>query len=225
MKNNPSLLVPFRRQHGFSLVEMIGVLAIIAILAVIIVPKVFSTIASARITSSASSINAIKSAVTEFSGKYGAVPVTGGTSRIDDLLLADGLLESRFVVKVGTQPSTPPIAGATWSRTNGAWTATGGTNQTTQARIVCQTSTTNSPATANGTNFLLDGTNPIPAGSRVIAAVIPGCTIAEARELSLKIDGESLSTTAANATTADTLGKVAYNAGATTTVYVYITHQ
>src|SRR4051812_24432535 len=107
---------PYSRSHqsGFSLVEMIGVLAIIAILAVVIVPKVFSTIASSRITNAVGSVTAVKSAVAEFAGKYGTVPTTNANSRIDDLLVATGFLESRFAVKVGTQPTAASPVAATW---------------------------------------------------------------------------------------------------------------
>lgn len=214
-----------RRAHlGFSLVEMIGVLAIIAILAVVIVPKVFSTIASSRVTNAVGSVNAIKTAVSEFAGKYGAIPITNNNSRVDDLLLTAGNLDGRFTVKIGTQPSTPPLAGAAWAYANSAWTASGGVSQTTQSRIVCLASTTATPGT--GTNYQLDGTNNLPAGARVISAVLPGVTATEARELSVRLDGDSLSQ--ATATTADTAGKVVYaapNAAGTTTAYIYIAHQ
>lgn len=226
MKNMSESPLTSRRVHGFSLVEMIGVLAIIAILAVIIVPKVFSTISSARVTSAASSINSVKSAITDFAGKYGTIPTTNNNSRIDDLLFTDGLMEGRFVTKIGTQPSTPPITGATWTRANGAWTASGGANQTTQSRIICLTSNANNPSTAVGANYQLDGSTNLPAGSRVVSAVIVNCTGAEAQELSMKIDGENFSAT--TATVADAAGKVVYNtpnANGLTTVYVYITHQ
>jgi prepilin-type N-terminal cleavage/methylation domain-containing protein len=213
-----------RSRRGFSLVEMIGVLAIIAILAVVIVPRVFSTIASSRLTSAIGSINSIKSAVSEFAGRYGTVPTTNANSRIDDLLLTAGYLEGRFVLKVGTQPSNPPVAGATWAYANGAWTATGGSSQATQTRITSVASTTATPGV--GTNYRLNGTTDLPTGSRAISAVIAGITGTEARELSLRIDGDGMS--AANATAADTSGKVTYaapNAAGTTTVYVYIAHQ
>ena len=120
-----------RRRGGFSLVEMIGVLAIIAILAVIIVPKVFATIAASRITNAVGSINSTKAAVTEFTGKFGTLPTTNNNSRIDDLLVTAGILDQRFMVKVGTQPGSTRIAGATWARnaTTGAWAATGGNDQ------------------------------------------------------------------------------------------------
>ncbi|MFT3828730.1 MAG: prepilin-type N-terminal cleavage/methylation domain-containing protein [Opitutaceae bacterium] len=216
------------RKQGFTLIEMIGVLAIIAILAVIVVPKVFSTIAGSRVTSAVASVNALRSAVSEFSGRYGTMPLTTANSRVDDLLLTTNMLEGRFVVKIGAQPSSPPIAGATWSNATGAWVATGGAGQATQSRIICSTSTNAAPSTANGANFRLNGGNVnLPTGSRVVAAVIVDVTGAEARDLSLRIDGDALSQ--ANATTADNNGKVVYAApNATTgltTAYIYLAHQ
>lgn len=213
-------------QIGFSLVEMIGVLAIIAILAVVIVPKVFSTIASARITNAAGSVTALKSTVTEFAGKYGTIPTTVAASRLDDLFATAGMLDGRFVVKIGTQPANPPIAGATWTNAAGAWTATGGSSQATQSRVICLTSNTTTPSTANGANYQLNGTTNLPAGSRVVSAVIVNATGNEARELSLRLDGEAY--TAATALLADSAGKVVYNtptAAGLTTVYIYIAHQ
>jgi prepilin-type N-terminal cleavage/methylation domain-containing protein len=216
------------RSHraGFSLVEMIGVLAIIAILAVIIVPRVFSTIASSRITNTVASVNSAKTTISEFAGKYGTIPVTNANARIDDLLLTAGMLDSRFQVKVGTQPASPPVAGATWTNTSGTWTAAGGANQNGQSRLICLTSTTATPSTANGANYQLDGSTDLPSGARVVSASVVNCTAADALELSKRIDGESLSQAAAG--TADDEGKVVYrapNAQGLTTVYVYLAHQ
>ena len=218
----------FARQSGFSLVEMIGVLAIIAILAVVIVPKVFSTIASSRITSAIGSSNSMKTAVTEYAGKYGTIPITTATAsaRIDDLLIAAGMLDSRFIVKIGTPPPAVPVAGATYNRTTNVWAAGAGA-QTAQSKVICANSVLGAvPAT--GTNYNLDGINPIPAGSRVVSAVIMQVTISEARQLSQRIDGEALSE-ADNALTADTRGKVVYAVAATANslvnVYIYLAHQ
>lgn len=213
-------------RSGFSLIEMIGVLAIIAILVAVVLPKVFSTIASSRVTHAAGSITTIRTAITDFAGKYGTIPTTNARSRIDDLLFTAGLLDTRFVLKIGTQPSDPPIAGAIWSNSGGTWTASGGSNQNSQSRVTCQISNTTSPATANGRNFHLDGSTDLPAGARVVAAVIQNCTGAEALELSLRIDGEPLSE--ADATTADADGRVVYNtpnSSGITDAYIYIVHQ
>lgn len=220
------ILVARNSRGGFSLIEMIGVLAIIAILAAVIVPKVFSTIASSRVTNAVASINTIKSAVTEFSGKYGTIPTTNGNSRIDDLLVTDGLLDTRFLIKIGNQPTNPAIVGATWTRSSSNWTSSGGSNQNSQSRIICQTSNTTTPSTANGRNFRLDGTTDLPAQSRVVSAIIPNARISEARELSLRIDGETMSEP--DTSTADNIGRVAYrtaNGQGFTTVYVYVAHQ
>ena len=219
----------FRRQAAFSLVEMIGVLAIIAILAVIIVPKVFSTIASARITNAVGSITSMKSAVTDFAGKYGTIPTTVATSRIDDLLVTAGVLDSRFAVKLGTQPISPPLAGATWSNATGTWVATvvGAVSQATQSRLICLNSNVAAPSGAAGANYQLTGagTN-LPAGSRVVSAVITGVSLNDARELSLRLDGDSMTQPVGSAAV-DARGKVVYGApaGGLYTVYIYIAHQ
>ena len=215
----------FNHQRGFSLVEMIGVLAIIAILAVVIVPKVFSTIASSRVTNAVGSITSVKSAVTDFSGRYGTVPLTTANSRFDDLLITTGLLDSRFVVKIGTQPANPIVAGAVWTNVAGVWTAAGGASQAAQSRIISLVSSVAAPSAAAGANFRLDGVTDLPANSLVLSAVIVGITAIEAQSLSLKIDGAALSqpTTA----TADNNGMVVYAApvAGITTAYVYLTYQ
>jgi type II secretory pathway pseudopilin PulG len=208
---------------------MIGVLAIIAILAVIIVPKVFATIASSRVTSAVASVNAMKTAVTDFAGKYGTIPVSPNTARIDDLLVTAGMLDTRFTVKIGNQPTNPPRAGGTWSNATGTWAATGGTNQQTapiQSRIQAVASVATATPGA-GTNYRLDGTTNLPAGATVVSALIAGVNINDARDLSQKIDGDTM-TQALSSTAADVAGKVTYNApnaNGITNVYIYIAHQ
>ncbi len=225
----PMKTVPVRASRavsGFSLIEMIGVLAIIAILAVVTAPKVFSTISNSRVTSAVSSINAVGSALSDFGGKYGNIPTTTANSRVDDLLMSAGYLDQRFAIKIGTPPSTPPIAGAAWAYANGAWTASGGSSQATQSRIICLRSNANTPSTAAGANYQLDGSTNLPAGSLVISAVIPNLTGQQAHELSVAVDGDSLS--AADNVTADNAGKVVYaapNGNGLTTAYVYIAQQ
>jgi prepilin-type N-terminal cleavage/methylation domain-containing protein len=216
----------FSRQMGFSLVEMIGVLAIIAILAVVIVPKVFSTIASSRITSTVGSVSSMKPAVAEFVGKFGALPIVNGANRFDDVLVSQGFLEGRFVSKLGT-PSNAGLAAGTWTRSplTGAWAVAGAGVMTGQTKLITFTRAAAAPAAPNGSFYLLDGVTPLPAGSQIVSAMIAGVPINEARELSSRIDGEGL-TEIATSMAADLRGKVTYTgAGATRTVFVYIAHQ
>lgn len=213
-----------RRKKGFTLVEMIGVLAIIAVLAVVIAPKVFSAIRSSRINGTLVSVDTFKTMSAEFVGKYGTLPVTNNNSRIDDLFIEAGLSDERFAAKIGLQSDIYAKEGAAWTRgTNGAWTAAGGSNQTSTSRIICKTSSTKAPNTAGGANFQLDGTKNIQSGARVISAFLKSVPEAEARELSERIDGIELST----ASGTDAKGKVVYNkpSNGITDVYVYMMHQ
>ncbi len=62
--------------QGFTLIEMIGVLAVIAILASMLIPKIFEAINSARVNNAAVSYNAMKTAVMDHYGKYGSILVS-----------------------------------------------------------------------------------------------------------------------------------------------------
>ncbi|HCO58612.1 MAG TPA: hypothetical protein DIT58_00335, partial [Porticoccaceae bacterium] len=59
------------RSAGFTLIEMIGVLAIIAILAAAVAPRVFEVIADSRGTRMATEIRALETAVTRYYADVG----------------------------------------------------------------------------------------------------------------------------------------------------------
>ena len=224
--SNTRLKSPPRGKRAFTLIEMIGVLAIIAILAVVIVPKVFDAIRNSRINGTLISLESVRTATVDFVAKYGTLPTTGGNSRIDDLLMEEGLMDERFQSRVGPQADVYAAAGASWSRnsTSGKWTSSGGSSQSQQTRIICKTSNTSSPESADGRNYQIDGSNDLPSGARVVSAVINDVPILEARELSKRLDSEELSTDDGE----DGDGKVVYDepsGSGTTDVYIYLLHQ
>jgi prepilin-type N-terminal cleavage/methylation domain-containing protein len=87
---------------GFTLIEMIGVLAIIAILAALLVPKIFSAINDSRFSNAVSTINSCKAATMNYFGKNSSFPVP--TNAFDKILVADNDLERLLAFKIGTTP-------------------------------------------------------------------------------------------------------------------------
>jgi len=116
---------------GFSLIEMIGVLAIIGILASVVAPKVFDAIRDAKITAAVAVLQTIKSSCTDYARKYNlfpedgtkappvsydrtfgdgaAAPVVEASSMFADLLIGEGLLE-KLVLPIG------PAGTTAWAR-------------------------------------------------------------------------------------------------------------
>src|ERR1051326_568210 len=70
------------RATGFTLIEMIGVLAVIAILAALLIPKVFDAINNSRINNAAVSLRTVKTAVSDHFGAYGDFNLLGGTNAL-----------------------------------------------------------------------------------------------------------------------------------------------
>jgi len=190
---------------GFTLVEMIGVLAIVAILASLLVPKVFNAINRAKINSTAMVLNTVKAAVTEAYGERGqftlvdgsildasAAPFASGILDYDANVLVPGdYMTQEFTCKVGVEDGTDVHA---------VLLAAGGT----------------------ATSFDLDGdgvTTDVDADQWVVWASIPNVSARDARELSLTVDGPDL-TAALNVN--DTEGRVLYDT-TTEVVQVYIT--
>ncbi|MCZ6798929.1 MAG: prepilin-type N-terminal cleavage/methylation domain-containing protein, partial [Nitrospirae bacterium] len=58
---------------GFTLIEMIGVLAVIAILAALVLPKVFDVIAESRVNAIAASVKTYETSMAKYYGDLGSL--------------------------------------------------------------------------------------------------------------------------------------------------------
>lgn len=216
--------VQLNRSHnpssqGFTLIEMIGVLAVIAILAAVLIPKVFEAINNARINGAAMGIQTMKTGVVDHYAKYGSLLVgvtnaanapgpfaVGDTFGIefDTVLLTEQLVDKLFQTKI----SDPPAQGGT--------------------RV--QLLSLANPAAVDGVNAFFDldgvgGTATDISGSLVAVAVLPNVAAGDAWELSKRIDGDAMSAANANAASDDLRGRVKYSTANPRTVYVYLTHR
>jgi prepilin-type N-terminal cleavage/methylation domain-containing protein len=214
---------------GFTLIEMIGVLAVIAILAAVLIPKVFEAINNARINNTAMTCNSIKTGCIDHYAKFGSFPVDGSSGTpvaiaaplsplmFDQVLLKEQLIDKPFQVKIGD--------GLAESVT------------TTRVEIIAAPTAAQqaapTPVTGVGPFYNLEGSatpNDDINGTWFVEAVITGVTAADAAALNRTIDGSSVSMGAGGQGTAgaDLAGRVMYaapNAGGTTTVYIYLTHR
>src|SRR5258708_7031324 len=114
MKLNSATTKPAatRRNQGFTLIEMIGVLAVIAILAAVLIPKVFEAINNSRTNNSAMTYNTVKTAIADHYAKFGGLNVDGTANppaafaalpveQFDLTLLKETFLDKPFAVKIG----------------------------------------------------------------------------------------------------------------------------
>ena len=210
MKNMPPSKT--QRTQGFTLVEMIGVLAVIAILASLLVPRIFQAINDSKVSNAAAACNTVKSAVNEYYGKKGRFEAADGTALAattenwEAVLLKERFLEKPLDVRIGT---------------------------TATLRIVKvnDLAADSAPAVAGLDlgSYDLDGADPVNdvTNSGWLAEIkIVGATVQDARDLSLRLDGKDLSTADGSATAADPEGRVKYSVDAgVAEVHVYIAHR
>jgi len=198
-------------RSGFTLIEMIGVLAVIAILASMLIPRVFEAINSARVNSTAVACETIKTAAADHFGKYGQFDLLNGTTIFQpgtanianydvNILMPENLLDKPFFAQ---------IAGAD---TNG------------NSIIQLVRASSGNYGGPGGTGYSLDGTGTIATTNAtfVLEAIIRHVSQADAKDLNDRIDGTALGTPAG---TPDNRGRVEYAGTFPTDVYVYLTHR
>lgn len=187
---------------GFSLIEMIGVLAIIGILASVVAPKVFDAIRDGKITAAVSVLQTIKSSCTDYARKYNVFPTDGdkapvqpytrpygdgatitdaATANIGDILISEGMLE-KLNLPIGPSGATAyATGGITLAPTGVAGAKPENTGGLDYPILLCRSYS----SLGNDTRLFSGAQN----STRVIFLLIPGLTTLEAAGLKTKVDG------------------------------------
>jgi len=212
-----------KSSSGFTLIEMIGVLAIIGILASVVAPKVIEAIRDAKVTSSLANLNTVKSASINYYARYNAYPpdasrlavvpgTTTGFSRpygqtgtltaakttFGDILLSEGLLE-KIASSVGESGSV-----------QGANTGT--------AATVLASSTSDYPEVLCKTVTSQDQFTAAQNATRVIFLRIPAVSLLEAAAIKTKVDGPFTATQISGAS--DLVIKAIGGSGSSTSINI-----
>jgi len=213
------------RRGGFTLVEMIGVLAIVAILSSLLVPRVFQAISDAKVNNAASRCTTTKAAVANYYGRYARIAGTNGSDLgisgtpgtiYEDwdlkCLVTEGYLDQPLAVGVG----------------NGLMGASAGGSRVHVVNIAGNDANSRP---ASGTTdidkgaYNLDGNNATNdvVGHVLVEACIEGVDNQDAVDLSRRIDGAALSVPIGSN---DEVGHVKYYLGTNgvARVRVYLAH-
>ena len=167
-------------RSGFTLIEMVGVLAVTSILAAILIPKVFEAIHRANIVQAAVGVGTAKTTLVEHVARFGSLAIDGSVSPpatvaldgtdarasdFDLVLLKEGLLDAPFAVRIGFG----------------------------YVELLAGIGTSVGPDGTNAAYDLDGGELPNDASGTVVAkAVIVDVTLEDARELNDLIDGRAL---------------------------------
>ena len=99
-----------RHRSGFTLIEIIGVLALIAVLAALLSPKIFEAIHNARLRQAVIEVQTMRTAVTEHYGRYGVLATSNGVAltitteltNFDRILLNEAIIDKPFRSRLAT---------------------------------------------------------------------------------------------------------------------------
>jgi general secretion pathway protein G len=202
-----------KNEAGFTLIEMVGVLAVIAILAALVAPKIFEVIADSKATRMAAEARTYRDAVTKWYKDIGTLKslVAAGT-----VTTPDTAFNTALTANGGTTATT-----GLWAKWHGPY-IDGVKNIPIGTALTIETNAgVASVVAANATSWDLtdDGTADMATTNQVVAMKITGITQSEFDKVDAVIDSGFSTTSSANLSQ----GKVKYDS-TNSIMYIYLAH-
>lgn len=219
-----------KSNHGFTLIEMIGVLAVVAVLAALIIPKVFDVIASSKIDALAAALKTYETAVTKYYVDIGSVLPLNASGAPQTENNGDSATARSMAARLTLSSSDALNTGAgLWPKFNGPYLekfdssspASLGTNMYMPARAAVSYGTA---VTGNNLGWDLkgdDGNSDLSSGANVVYFRLTGLGEDDFLELDRVIDSDIGSTDAEK----ELRGRAKWHSGSGGTLYLYLAHR
>ncbi len=200
-----------KNEAGFTLIEMVGVLAVIAILAALVAPKIFGVIADSKATRFAAEVSTYKGAVASWYKDIGTLASLAADGTADT---AEPNFESDLTTNGGTTTTT-----GLWAKWNGPYidsvkSIAIGTALTIETNPGIATLAANETQSWDLSD---DGNGDMATSNQVVAIQVTGVSQTEFDKVDAIIDNGLTATSAAN----ESQGKCKYSG---TTMYIYLAH-
>jgi general secretion pathway protein G len=219
-----------QRDQGFTLIEMIGVLAVVAVLAAMIIPKVFDIIASSKIDALGAAVKTYETAVTKYYTDIGSVLPLNASGVPQTENSGDSATVRSLAARLTLSSSDALNTGANlWSKFNGPYLEKFdsasppalGTNMYIPARTAVSYGTS---VTGNNLGWDLkgdDGNSDLNTGANVVYFRLTGIGEEDFLELDRMLDPDVGSTDAEK----EVRGRAKWQSGSGGTLYLYLAHR
>lgn len=226
---NPKSMLIRRDLRGFTLIEMIGVLAVVAVLAALVLPKVFDVIAESRVNALAASVKAYETAVTKYYSDIGSLlPLNAGGVPTDEAT-GDSATATSLAARLTLSRSDALVtANGLWPKFRGPYLEkfnTGTPSALGTAMYIPATAAENYATAASVSNLAWDlkgddGNSDIPTGANVVYFQLTGLSQEDFDRLDSIIDRDI----GTDATEKGLRGRAKYD-GPNDTLYLYLAHR